>query len=88
MKWGLTEIEDSYFINIISESNFKATLLSVGSQIQQLIGGVAGLLVGRIIFIYGYDKGFLVFSFVFAGAMLIMYILTFSLKSKARNVLV
>ncbi len=84
LKWGLTEIEDSYFINIISNSKFKATLLSVGAQIQQLIGGVAGLLVGRIIFTYGYEKGFFVFSLIFSGIMLTLYFLTFWLDIRKK----
>lgn len=77
LKWGLTEIEDSYFIGFIRESSFKATLLSIGAQVQQFIGGIAALLVGVIITYFGYQEGFLIFALVFITIMTIMYYFTF-----------
>jgi MFS family permease len=77
VKWGLTEIEDSYFIGLLRGSRFKATILSIGAQVQQIIGGAAGLLVGWIIFNFGYKQGFLLFALVFTLIMATMYFVTF-----------
>lgn len=82
LKWGLTEIEDSYFIHLIDKSSFKATILSVGSQVQQIIGAVSGLFVGYILTMFGYKTGFLVFSVCFAMVMSITYIFTFVTNKK------
>lgn len=78
LKWGLTEIEDSYFIDLIKGSSFKATLLSIGAQTGQFIGALAALLVGAIITYFGYKQGFLVFSLVFSIIMSFMYLVTFT----------
>lgn len=83
IKWGLIEIEDSYFIHLIDESKFKATMLSISAQVQQIIGGIAGLLVGYIITMNGYKDGFLVFAIIFSIIMFFMYIFTFK---KAINI--
>ncbi|WKZ23739.1 MAG: MFS transporter [Candidatus Dojkabacteria bacterium] len=85
LKWGLTEIEDSYFIDLIKDVPNKATLLSFGSQIQQIIGGIAALLVGWIIVSFGYQQGFLFFGIIFSVIMLAMYWITFSRTTIKKN---
>lgn len=85
IKWGLTEIEDSYFIGLLRESRYKATILSVGAQVQQVIGGVAGLLVGWIIFHFGYRQGFSIFALVFSVVMAFMYLVTFVVPANRKS---
>jgi len=62
IKWGLTELEDSYLLPLIKESRNKATLLSVGAQMEQLIGGLVSPLIGWFIFTYSYQQGMLSFA--------------------------
>lgn len=82
LKWGLTEIEDSYFIHLIDKSSFKATILSIGSQLQQIIGGIAGLFVGFLLANLGYKNGFLAFAISFGIIMLLSYIVVFVKESE------
>ncbi len=81
LKWGLTEIEESYFIHLIDKSSFKATILSIGAQVQQIVGGFSGLMVGYIITLFGYKKGFLVFGIFFTVVMMLAYLITFVISN-------
>lgn len=85
LKWGLTEIEDSYFVDLLAESKHKATILSIGAQVQQIIAGIAGLYVGWIIFTYGYSQGFLLFAITFIAIMIPAYLITFIFTKQSHN---
>ncbi len=68
--WGLSNIGHS--IEAIRESKFKATLLSVKSQIQALIGAGAALLLGFLIETVSYQKSFFIFTVILLVVLLPM----------------
>jgi MFS family permease len=61
-QWGLGNI--GYSVEATGKSKFKATLLSVKSQIQMLVGGVSASLLGYLIQMLGYSKSFLVLALI------------------------
>lgn len=61
-QWGLSNI--GYSVEATGKSKFKATLLSVRSQIEALIGGGAAFLLGYLIEMVGYSKSFLILAFL------------------------
>lgn len=73
--WGLSRIDEGYQMDIIKESKFKATLLSVGSQMELLIGAVGSFGLGFAIERVSYQYGFLYLGIVFLTLLLPVYIL-------------
>jgi len=75
-QWGLTQISQGFTMEIIKQSKFKATLLSITSQIDSLISGVGAFLIGALIVKTSYQIGFAVLAGVFFGltVMLNLYI--------------
>jgi len=61
-QWGLGNI--GYSVEATGKSKFKATLLSVKSQIQMIVGGGAAFLLGYLIEVIGYSKSFIVLALV------------------------
>ncbi|MCR4285620.1 MAG: MFS transporter [Candidatus Kaiserbacteria bacterium] len=61
-EWGSSNI--GYSVEATGKSKFKATLLSVKSQIQMLVGGGSAFLLGYLIEIIGYQKSFLVLALI------------------------
>ncbi|HED36671.1 MAG TPA: MFS transporter, partial [Ignavibacteria bacterium] len=45
-QWGLSGVSNGYLIDIIKASKFKATLLSIQSQIKQLVAAIASFGIG------------------------------------------
>lgn len=72
--WGLSRIDEGYQMDIIKESKFKATLLSVGSQMELLIGAVGSFGLGFAIEHVSYQYGFLYLGIVFLALLLPVYI--------------
>lgn len=72
--WGLSRIDEGYQMDIIRESKFKATLLSVGSQMELLIGGVASFILGLSIERFSYQQSFLYLAIIFMAFLLPLYI--------------
>ena len=80
VKWGLTELEDSYLLPLIRESNNKAMLLSVGAQLEQLFGGIISPVIGWMIFTYSYQNGMLYFDIMLMVVTVPLYYLIFIKK--------
>lgn len=59
LHWGLSKIDEGYQLKIIKTSNFKATLLSLGSQIESVLTAVIGFGLGWVIVKSSYSLGFL-----------------------------
>ncbi len=57
--WGLNKIDEGYQLKIMGKTKFKATLLSVGSQIESLLSAVFGFVLGWIIERYSYPMGYM-----------------------------
>lgn len=59
VQWGFSRVDNSYLVDIIKTSKFKATLLSVHSQVNQVVAGVFVFVGGIIIERYSYQFGYL-----------------------------
>jgi MFS family permease len=57
--WGLNKIDEGYQLKIMGKTKFKATLLSVGSQIESLLSAAFGFALGWIIERYSYPMGYM-----------------------------
>jgi hypothetical protein len=80
LRWGLTELEDSYLLPLIKESRNKATILSVGAQADKLFGGIVSPLIGWLIYTFSYQMGMLYFAILLAGISIPMYLIIFLKK--------
>lgn len=73
-QWGLSKIDEGYQLDIIKSSKFKATLLSVGSQIDKAVAGVSGFGAGFVIERVSYQLGFLCSGIVFLAVLFPLYL--------------
>ena len=72
-QWGLSKIDEGYQLDIIRSSNFKATLLSTGSQIDQVVGAISGFGAGFLIQRISYMSGFLYLGGIFLVILFPLY---------------
>jgi MFS family permease len=73
-QWGLTKIDEGYQLSVIRSSNFKATLLSAGSQIDQIASAISSVGVGFMIERFSYQYGFLYTGIIFFLVLLPIYL--------------
>lgn len=73
-QWGLSKVDQSFLIEIIRDSKFKATLLSTRSQIDSLVVAVAGFGLGYLIETTSFSVGYLTLAGVFAILLLPLYL--------------
>ena len=73
-QWGLSKIDESYQLEIIKTSKFKATLLSTGSQIEQAISAITSFGIGFLIDRVSYQRGFLYLGIIFFIVTLFLYL--------------
>lgn len=73
-QWGLSKAEDSYLIEIIKTSKFKATLLSTESQISQAVAAVVGFGIGFMVERLSYQLSFLYLGIIFVIVLLPLYL--------------
>ncbi|MEZ4194840.1 MAG: MFS transporter [Candidatus Paceibacterota bacterium] len=59
LQWGMIRVQEGYFFDVIGKSKFKATLLSVVSQVQLGVSGLVALGLGYVIEMTSYQIGFL-----------------------------
>ncbi len=71
---GLLQVEEGFMLEIIKDSKFKATLLSMKSQIGAIANGVSAFFIGYIVLRTSYQESFLYLSFVFIAILLPIYI--------------
>lgn len=71
---GLGSVNDSYLIDIIKTSKFKATLLSIKSQISQIVGAVSSFGIGFTIERLSYQYGFLYLGIIFFAILFPLYL--------------
>ncbi len=69
-QWGLSSIDGGFLLDIVKESKFKATLLSVASQIDSLISALVSFLVGYGIAHFSYQGTFTVVAFGMVACLL------------------
>ncbi|MBI2310625.1 MFS transporter [Candidatus Collierbacteria bacterium] len=73
-QWGLSKVDNSYMMDIISPSKFKATLLSTHAQIENVVAAVASFGVGFAIERISYQYGFLYLGIAFLGVLIPLYL--------------
>jgi len=73
-QWGLSRIDESYQLEIITSSKFKATLLSLSSQIDLIVGAVSSFVIGFLIEKISYQYGFLYLGIIFFVILLPLYL--------------
>lgn len=64
-QWGLSQVGTSFLLEIIKESKFKATLLSVPAQIDMAISAITSFILGWVIERFSYQSGFLFIAVLF-----------------------
>ncbi len=72
--WGLSKIDEGYQLDIIKSSKFKATLLSTGSQIDQVFSAISSFGVGFLIERVSYQYGFLYSGIIFLAILIPLYL--------------
>lgn len=72
-QWGLSKIDEGYQLSMIKTSKFKATLLSLTSQVDKLVSAVFSFGVGVIIEKTSYQQGFLCSGILFFIMTVPMY---------------
>jgi len=73
-QWGLSKVDNSYMMDIISPSKFKATLLSTHAQIEHIVAAVASFGVGFAIERVSYQSGFLYLGIGFFVILMLLYL--------------
>lgn len=73
LKYGLSQVDTGYQLDVIRDHKFKATLLSAGNQIQNVISMCAVAAIGISIERFGYQYAFLVFAIVFLAIQIPLY---------------
>ena len=76
-QWGMSKVEEGYLLDMVRNSNFKATLLSLKALIGELATAVIGFGMGVLVQGYGFQIGFgaLGVCFVVLLVILQLYIL-------------
>ena len=76
-QWGISNVVSSYYLEIIHDSSFKATLMSISAQLRQIIAGVLGFLLGLTIEYYSYRTGFAALALILLvfGSFQYLYVL-------------
>mgnify|MGYP003393639584 CR=1 FL=1 len=84
--WGLSKIDEGYQLDIIKSSKFKATLLSTGSQIDQVFSAISSFGFGFLIERVSYQYGFLYVGIIFLAILIPLYVyITLKYKKGAYN---
>ena len=73
LQWGLSQVDTGYMLDIIRDNKFKATLLSIGNQIENVLSIVIVLIMGTAIQFFGYRTSFLVLAGVFLLVLLAIH---------------
>jgi MFS family permease len=73
-QWGLSRIDEGYQLDIIKSSKFKAALLSMGSQIDQVVAAISSFGIGFAIERLSYQYGFLYSGIIFFVILFPLYL--------------
>lgn len=72
--WGLNKIDEGYQLKVMGKTKFKATLLSVGSQIESLLQAAFAFTLGWIIQKYSFAVGYMSISLFCFVILTFLYI--------------
>jgi MFS family permease len=65
LQWGTSQVDTGYLLDIIRENKFKATLLSISNQLENVFSMVVVVVMGGAIGVFGYHNSFIVLTGVF-----------------------
>ncbi|MDP2676340.1 MAG: MFS transporter [bacterium] len=82
-QWGLSKVDNSYLMEIISPSKFKATLLSIQAQTKNIVAAIASFGIGFAINRFSYQYGFLYLGIAFLVILIPLYI--YIIKKRGSN---
>lgn len=74
LHWGVSQVSNGYTLDVIGVSKFKATLLSVQSQVGYLIGALVSFGLGFTIERLGYQNSYLLLAIFFGLVTVPLYI--------------
>ncbi|HCR52214.1 TPA: hypothetical protein DIV48_01030 [Candidatus Kaiserbacteria bacterium] len=77
LRYGLSQVDTGYQLDIIRNHKFKATLISAGNQIQNVISMCAVGTIGISIERFGYQLSFLIFAIVFLAIQIPLHLFTY-----------
>lgn len=80
LKWGLSQVNTGFLLDIIRESRFKATLLSASSQLNNLFSMVTAVAFGIGIERLGYQPSYLALATAFFVIMIPLHLYTYAKK--------
>lgn len=73
-QWGLSQVGSSFLLEIIKDSKFKATLLSVPAQVDMAASAVLSFILGVAIEHFSYQSGFLTIAIFFVAILIPLYL--------------
>lgn len=65
LKWGTSQVDTGYLLDIIRDNKFKATLLSTSNQLQNFFSMFVVVIMGWAIGVFGYQHSFMVLAGLF-----------------------
>lgn len=65
LQYGMSQVDTGYLLDIIRENRFKATLLSVSNQIENVLSMIVVVAIGASIQQFGYQYSFIALAAVF-----------------------
>lgn len=74
LRYGLSQVDTGYQLDVIRNHRFKATLISAGNQIQNVISMCAVALMGIAIERFGYQYSFLICAIVFLAIQIPLHL--------------
>lgn len=66
MMWGVSQVRNHFYLELLESSNFKATLLSLRDQYTQLATAVISISLGYLINLYSYKYALIVLTLYFS----------------------
>ena len=79
-KWGLSQVNTGYLLDIIKDSKYKATLLSTGSQLNNLFSMATAILFGISIERFGYQYSYLILALILLVVLVPFYFYAYAKK--------
>lgn len=73
-QWGLSRTNNSFMVDIVRSSRFKATLLSIQAQVNRIAAGVASFGIGFAVEKLSYHFGFLFLGIAFLIILVPIYL--------------
>lgn len=80
--FGLESVKNHFYLEYISLSKNKVSMLSINSFIQNIFVGFVGIIMGWLVITYGYSRSYLYFGIIL---IIVFFVSYFVLKYKNHN---